>query len=53
LQPTEHFALLWDAKSLRWLHHEFLEFCRRPASQLHPWWKERLKEVVESIGLTR
>ncbi|HEY5813720.1 MAG TPA: glucans biosynthesis glucosyltransferase MdoH [Terrimicrobiaceae bacterium] len=48
LQSTEHFALLWDADSLRWLHHEFWS---RPSAKLHPWWRKRLDEVIERIGL--
>jgi hypothetical protein len=37
LQASEHFALLWDAESLRWLHHEF---------------RSRLEEIVQRIGLS-
>lgn len=48
LEPSQHFALLWDADSLRWLHHEFWS---RPAARLHPWWKQRLDEVTGRIGL--
>jgi hypothetical protein len=47
LEPSQHFALLWDADSLRWLHHEFWS---RPAVRLHPWWRQRLDEVTEKIG---
>jgi membrane glycosyltransferase len=47
LEPSQHFALLWDADSLRWLHREFWS---RPARRLHPWWKERLDEVTGRIG---
>ncbi|HEY5778739.1 MAG TPA: glucans biosynthesis glucosyltransferase MdoH [Terrimicrobiaceae bacterium] len=50
MDPSEHFALLWDADSLRWLHHEFWS---RPATRLHPWWRQRLDEVIERIGLAR
>ena len=50
IDPAEHFALLWDADSLRWLHHEFWS---RPAMRLHPWWRQRLDEVIERIGLAR
>jgi hypothetical protein len=50
LEPSEHFALLWDPDSLRWLHHEFWS---RPAVRLHPWWRERLDGVTERIGLAR
>jgi membrane glycosyltransferase len=50
LQASQHFALLWNAESLRWLHHEFWS---RSASRLHPWWRERLEEIVERIGLAR
>ena len=49
LELSQHFALLWDADSLRWLHREFWS---RPAVRLHPWWKERLDEVTGRIGLT-
>jgi hypothetical protein len=49
LHAFQHFALLC-AESLRWLHHEFWG---RPASRLHPWWRERLEEIVERIGLAR
>ena len=48
--PVRAFALLWDADSLRWLHHEFWS---RPAMRLHPWWRQRLDEVIERIGLAR
>jgi membrane glycosyltransferase len=48
LEPSQHFALLWDADSLRWLHHEFWS---RPAARLHPWWRQRLDEVTGRIGL--
>jgi membrane glycosyltransferase len=48
LEPSQHFALLWDADSLRWLHREFWS---RPAKRLHPWWKQRLDEVTGRIGL--
>jgi len=48
LQPRQHYALLWDAESLRWLHHEFWS---RPTDRLHPWWRQRLREVTEKAGL--
>ena len=48
LKPHERWALLWDADSLRWLHHEFW---RRPAANLHPWWRERLGEAIRRVGL--
>ncbi|MEI6339364.1 MAG: glucans biosynthesis glucosyltransferase MdoH [Verrucomicrobiota bacterium] len=48
LEPGQHYALLWDAKSLRWLHHEFWS---RRSEDLHPWWRNRLREVTEKAGL--
>jgi len=48
LQSRQHYALLWDAESLRWLHHEFWS---RPSERLHPWWRKRLREVTEKAGL--
>ena len=48
LKPHERWALLWDADSLRWLHHEFWS---RPAANLHPWWRERLGEAIRRVGL--
>lgn len=47
LQPREIFALLWDVKSLRWLHREFW---RRKTSDLHPWWQQRLHETTAKVG---
>ncbi|MFZ4682261.1 MAG: glucans biosynthesis glucosyltransferase MdoH [Terrimicrobiaceae bacterium] len=47
LEPRQRYALLWDAESLRWLHHEFWS---RPSARLHPWWRQRLREVTESTG---
>ena len=47
LEPRQHYALLWDAESLRWLHHEFWS---RPSVRLHPWWRQRLREVTETAG---
>jgi membrane glycosyltransferase len=46
LGNLQHFWFLSD--SLRWLHREFWS---RPAVRLHPWWKQRLAEVTEKIGL--
>jgi len=45
LEPRQHYALLWDADSLRWLHHECWS---RSAERLHPWWRERLRNVTKS-----
>ena len=47
LEPRQHYALLWDAESLRWLHHEFWS---RPSVRLHPWGRQRLREVTETAG---
>ena len=48
LQPRQHAVLMWSADSLRWLHYEFW---RRPASRMHPWWRERLRAQTEKVGL--
>jgi len=49
LDARQHYALLWNADSLRWLHHEFWS---RPAAHLHPWWRDRLAEVTRRVGLS-
>ena len=47
LDTRQHFTLLWDADSLRWLHREFWT---RPTDKLHPWWQERLAEATAGAG---
>jgi hypothetical protein len=47
LDTRQHFTLLWDADSLRWLHQEFWT---RPTDKLHPWWQERLAEATAGAG---
>lgn len=47
LAARQQTALLWDAESLKWLHHEFWS---RPADRMHPWWRERLREVTEKVA---
>jgi len=48
LQPSQQYALMWHAESLRWLHHEFWS---RPASRLHPWWNERFAEITRKTRI--
>ena len=48
LEPSQHNALLWHAETQLWVHREF---CSQPAVRLHQWWKQRLAEVTEKIGL--
>ncbi len=42
LNASERYALLWDAESLRLLHHEVWS---RPTHRLHPWWQKSLKHL--------
>ncbi len=42
LTPAQRYALLWDAESLRRLHHEVWS---SPTDRLHPWWQACLKHL--------
>jgi len=44
LNVRQQFALLWDAESVRALHHQVWS---RPAERLHPWWRERLQGILD------
>lgn len=42
LNPSQRYALLWDAETLRLLHHEVWS---RPTHRLHPWWQAGFKQL--------